>query len=123
MIPVIAIGFLFTRALAFFGVSEFSAQISVAWMNSAAFLKASINVVSFCSAKENLKHSLFKPFRKEVYATPSSRSGIRIASWWKRLTNSDRDSCYPCLIFEKCILVLLSFRLVMNWLTNLSARF
>jgi len=32
-------------------------------MNFAAFLKASTNVVSFCSAKENLKHPLMWLFR------------------------------------------------------------
>jgi len=73
-------------------------------MKSAVFLGASAIVVSFCSAKENLMHSLFKPFRNQVYATPSSRLGIKTASWWKRLMKSARDSCDPCLILDRWML-------------------
>jgi len=69
--------FLFPGILALFGTTELLAQISVAQMKSAAFLKALTNVVSFFLAKENLKHLLLRPFRKEVYAIPSSRSGIQ----------------------------------------------
>ena len=58
----------------------FSTHISVARMKSVAFLRTSAKEVSFYSAKENLNRSFFNLFRKEVYATPSSRSGIRTAS-------------------------------------------
>ena len=53
-------------AFPFLGASGPSAQISVARMKSAAFLNASAKVISFCSAKENLKRSLLRLFRKEV---------------------------------------------------------
>jgi len=72
--------FLSPNILAIFGTSTLSAQISMARMKSAAFLRASPNVVSFYLAKENLKLPLLKPFKKEVYATPSSRSRISTAS-------------------------------------------
>jgi len=91
----------------------------VARIKSAAFLKASANLVSFYSAKENLKDPFFRPFRKEVYPTPFFKFGIRTTYWWKHLTNSARDSCHPYLIFKRCIPVLLSFQLTMNWLMNL----
>ena len=64
-------------------------------------LSASANVVFFCSAKENLDRSLFRPFRNEVYVTPSSKSRIKTASWWKRLTKSARDPSGPYLILDK----------------------
>lgn len=78
----------------------FSAQISVAQMKFAAFLKASTKEVSFSLARENLNHSFFNQFRKEVYATPSSRSGIKTTSTWIRFTNSTKDSYDPSLIFD-----------------------
>jgi len=68
------------RAFIFFRASELSAQISVARMKSTAFLRASTSVFSFYFAKENLKRPLLRPFKKEVYATPSSRSKTNIAS-------------------------------------------
>jgi len=49
-------------------------------MKSVAFFRVSAKEVSFCSTKENLNHPFFKPLRKEVHATPSFRSGIRMAS-------------------------------------------
>ena len=72
--------FLSAGILAFLEASVLSAQISVTRIKSAAFLKALARVVSFCSAKENLNHPLFRSFRKEVYATPSSKSGIKTTS-------------------------------------------
>jgi len=72
--------FLSLEILAFFRASEMSAQISMARMKSAAFLRASANVISFYSAKVNLNRPLFRPLKKEVYATPSSRSRINTAS-------------------------------------------
>jgi len=72
--------FLSPGTLAFFGTSELSVQISMTRMKSAAFLKASASVVSFCSAKANLKRPLLRLFKKDVYDTPSSKSGISTAS-------------------------------------------
>jgi len=59
---------------------ELSVQISVAQMKFAAFRRALANVVSFCSAKANLKQPLLRPFKKDVYATPSSKLWISTAS-------------------------------------------
>jgi len=72
--------FLSAWVLALFEASVFSVQIVVARMNSATFLKALANEVSFCVARENFNRSLFSSFRKEVYATPSSRSQIKTVS-------------------------------------------
>ena len=58
----------------------FLAQISVVWMKSATFLSALAKEVFFCSAKQNLNYPFFSPFKKEVYATPSSKFGMRTAS-------------------------------------------
>ena len=101
MIPVTPTGVLAYLGPSLLWASELSAEISVAGIKSMAFLNALTGVVSFCSTKENLKCLLFKPFRKEVYATQSYKSGIRTASWWKCLMNSARDSYCPCLIFER----------------------
>jgi len=79
-ILVTVVKFLSRGTLAFFRALELLAQISVARMKSAAFLRASTNVVSFYSAKENLKQSLLRPFKKEVYATSSFKLGINTAS-------------------------------------------
>jgi len=79
-IPVATIKVPSPRAFGFFGAFELSVQISVAWMKSAAFLRASASIVSFCSAKENLKRPLLRSFKKEVYATPSSKLIFNTAS-------------------------------------------
>jgi len=47
---------------------------------SATFPRASVNIVSFYSTKENLDQPLLRLFKKEVYATPSSKSKISTAS-------------------------------------------
>jgi len=60
-------------------------------------------------------------FRNEVYVTLSSRSGIRAASWRKHLMKLDKDSYNPYLTF-RWMLVCLSLRLAMNWMTNFSAK-
>jgi len=49
-------------------------------MKSVAFLKALDKDVSFCSARKNLNLPFFNPFKKEVYATPSSNLFIRAAA-------------------------------------------
>ena len=54
-IPVTTIEIFIPRDPTLLRASELSVQISMARMKSAAFLKASSNVVSFCSAKENLR--------------------------------------------------------------------
>ena len=112
--PVLRLGFLSPGTLSFLGTSVLSAQILLAWIKSAAFLSAFPGVISFYSDRENLNQPLFRPLRNEVYATSASRSGIKTASWWKRLMKLARDCCGPCLIFERGILVRLSLQLAMN---------
>jgi len=79
-IPVAAVEVLIPQGLILLRGVRVVWQISVAQMKSAAFLRASASIFSFCSAKENLKRPLLRPFKKQVYATPSSKSGISTAS-------------------------------------------
>jgi len=106
--------FLSAGILAFLEVYVLSVQISVIQIKSVAFLRASARVFSFCSAKEDLNRQLFRLFMREVYATPYSKSGIKTAFWWKRLTNFAKDSYGSCLILDRWMLVHVSLLLAMN---------
>ena len=81
MIPVATTGVLVHKGLSLLqGVRVISADLHGA--NEVYGLPQGLDQCdAFYSARENLKHLLFQPFRKEVYATPSSKSRIRTASW------------------------------------------